>query len=96
MLLINTLYISSRSLLVLVIGFVNTVFTVSEGLKSLSVCVEVKDGTLSLPVDISLASQFSSTGMYMYVYIHYLYILIELYIFFMISAYSFPHLPNTT
>ena len=95
MLLINTLYISSRSLLVLVIGFVNTVFTVSEGLKSLSVCVEVKDGTLSLPVDFSLTSQFSSTGMYtcMYTYTTCTY---RVYIFFMISAYSFPHLPNTT
>ena len=42
------------------VGFVQSVYTSSEHNMSVSVCVEVKQGTLGIPVDLSLTTHDES------------------------------------
>ena len=53
------------------VGFVQSVYTSSEPEMSASVCIEVKQGTLGIPVNFSLTTHDESAqGMYMYIHVY--------------------------
>ena len=55
-----TLFFVSLFLSVVNVGFVRSVYTASERDMSANVCIEVKQGTLGIPVDLSLTTHNGS------------------------------------
>ena len=61
----------SLSLSVAYVGFVQSMYTASERNLSATVCVEVKQGSLGIPVDLSLTTHDDSAqGIHMYVHVY--------------------------
>ena len=53
------------------IGFEESTYTASESDMSVSICAELKEGTLGIPVSISFSTSVPNPqGTYMHVYVH--------------------------
>lgn len=50
------------------IGFVQAMYNASEGDTYAMVCVEVKEGSLSIPLNFSLSSYNQTAGIYVVIY----------------------------